>query len=423
MEEIVNKLRSKGFLDDRIPAEIGALWNYGVETVSDPVVKAALLDFLLTETPLYFYVASASLTGTHHPAWQRAISGIVRNTVECCLVLDRQLRIFAECTDAQGAPLPEARDVVLVATILSDTFKYGRKDLSSDLVFDPSHGAVAAEVWRRIAERHGVAHKTREDIRDAIYWHLGRWTPGWNAAKRLSVYADITHRVDMFISDERLDLLYNAKAEIGKAVTLECNSNTRWECQSQMSQHDAPNSDLERAKLCYEQNCEAQRSLNQIMWQIPVIAMTLTGGLWYGVASLNTIDIPVKYGLLLFAVIADLLLILVILRVRSVMAAYLQKIKEFYPPSFANTESIGATSWLSERGVAKTFCLLLFIAAIMSFIGLFVIGGSLHPTTSTSAVPSTNSTSTSQSPVTPRSAITPQSPGGAASTGALQTPR
>jgi hypothetical protein len=44
---------------------------------------------------------------------------------------------------------------------------------------------------------------------------------------------------------------------------------------------------FEREKLCYEQNCEQMRSLNQIMWQVPIIAMTLTGGLWRAVATLN----------------------------------------------------------------------------------------------------------------------------------------
>ena len=37
----------------------------------------------------------------------------------------------------------------------------------------------------------------------------------------------------------------------------------------------------------YEQNYEQFRSLNQIMWQIPVLAMTLTGGLWFGVSSIQ----------------------------------------------------------------------------------------------------------------------------------------
>ena len=133
------------------------------------------------------------------------------------------------------------------------------------------------------------------------------------------------------------------------------------------------NKDFERAKVCYEQNCESLRSLNQIMWQVPIVAMTLTGGLWYAVATQSALGIGIKYMLLSFGTAANVLLIFVLQRVRSVMAAYLVKIKEFDPDSFADTQSEHATKWLRERGVANTFCVLLLIAALMSFAGLFLV--------------------------------------------------
>jgi len=40
-------------------------------------------------------------------------------------------------------------------------------------------------------------------------------------------------------------------------------------------------------KAAYEQNYQHFRSLNQIMWQIPVLATTLTGGLWFGVTKIE----------------------------------------------------------------------------------------------------------------------------------------
>jgi len=134
------------------------------------------------------------------------------------------------------------------------------------------------------------------------------------------------------------------------------------------------NEEFERAKVCYSENCQTMRTLNQIMWQAPIIAMTLTGGLWYGVASLKTIDVYVKYGILVFVGVADFLLIFVVQRVRSVMEAYLVKIKDFHPRSYADTQSGQAVRWLRERGVANTFCVLLSVASLMSFLGLFRIG-------------------------------------------------
>lgn len=133
------------------------------------------------------------------------------------------------------------------------------------------------------------------------------------------------------------------------------------------------NKDCERAKVCYEQNCENLRSLNQIMWQVPIVAMTLTGGLWYAVATQSALGMGIKYLLLSFGAVANGLLIFVLQRVRSVMAAYLVKIKEFNPGSFADSQSEQATKWLRERGVANTFCVLLLIAAVMSLAGLFLV--------------------------------------------------
>ena len=33
----------------------------------------------------------------------------------------------------------------------------------------------------------------------------------------------------------------------------------------------ADNNQFERDKVCYVQNCEQMRSLNQVMWQVPLV--------------------------------------------------------------------------------------------------------------------------------------------------------
>lgn len=111
---------------------------------------------------------------------------------------------------------------------------------------------------------------------------------------------------------------------------------------------------FERQKLCYEHNCEQFRSLNQIMWQVPVIAMTLTGGLWFGAASLESMP-GFKYLLLTFGALANIGLILVLTRVRYVMHRYLDAIKRFYPDHFV---AAGGTRLRSRAAVARTFCAL-----------------------------------------------------------------
>lgn len=131
--------------------------------------------------------------------------------------------------------------------------------------------------------------------------------------------------------------------------------------------------DFEREKLCYEQNFEQMRSLNSMMWQVPAFAMTLTGGLWYGAGSLEHVPTLVKPLLLCFAGIANLLLIFVVQRVRSVMQAYMDKLRAFHPPSYAEATRQPYIGWLRDRGVANTFSLLMFISAVLSFLAIVLI--------------------------------------------------
>jgi hypothetical protein len=214
---IIDKLRSTGVLEASIATEITALWKYGVERVHDTAVRAAVADYLTSEAPLIFFVGPASMAGEHHPYWQNRKAGIVRNTVECCLVVDRQLQVYPQFVDAHDNILSGARDVVLAATILSDTFKFGSGDSTSvdeNTRYDPTHGAKAADKWRLLAARHMVDSGVADQIYEAIYWHLGRWTPGWKPGMTSSAYAHVTHCVDMFMSDKNLELLYDPKKRI-----------------------------------------------------------------------------------------------------------------------------------------------------------------------------------------------------------------
>lgn len=136
---------------------------------------------------------------------------------------------------------------------------------------------------------------------------------------------------------------------------------------------------LEREKLCYQQNFEQFRSLNQIMWQVPIIAMTLTGGLWFGVAKIDVQD--AQCALLALAVLGNSGLIAVLKRTRFVMGEYLDKIKAFYPDAFVEAKGKG----LFERGrtVVVVFQILLGLSALLSLIGIWLIKHSVwHPAAS-----------------------------------------
>lgn len=78
----------------------------------------------------------------------------------------------------------------------------------------------------------------------------------------------------------------------------------------------------------YKQRCEHFRSLNEIMWRIPVMVMTITGGLLFGVAKFEMSDFS-KAALLIFAALINIIFSNVLWRLRDVMDIILLKINHY----------------------------------------------------------------------------------------------
>lgn len=81
-------------------------------------------------------------------------------------------------------------------------------------------------------------------------------------------------------------------------------------------------------KTIYEQRCQDFRSLNGFLWQSPLIIMSLTGGLWFAVASFSLSD-TARTMLLVFAGLANLLMICALIRLRWVMRSVLTDIRDY----------------------------------------------------------------------------------------------
>lgn len=124
---------------------------------------------------------------------------------------------------------------------------------------------------------------------------------------------------------------------------------------------------FEREKLCYEQNFLQARALNSQMVQIPIVSITLTGGLWYGGVAITGIPELASFGLLFLAFLTNLSLILSTFRVRQVFKCYLDKIEEFCPTSFVNGKPNAAKRpLLQDNSMASLLCFQLFLAALFS---------------------------------------------------------
>ncbi len=125
----------------------------------------------------------------------------------------------------------------------------------------------------------------------------------------------------------------------------------------------------EELLAAYEQNHQSFRSLNQQMWQIPLISMTLTGGLWFGVSKVE--EFPVfQLALLALACVGNAALFVVILRLRYVMECHLDWLKSKFERGFVSAKG---KEWYNRPFVVRTsFQVMLVLASITSLV-LFVI--------------------------------------------------
>lgn len=119
------------------------------------------------------------------------------------------------------------------------------------------------------------------------------------------------------------------------------------------------------ALAAYNQNFETFRALNALMWQIPLIAMTLTGGLWFGVSKVEASP-AFRLGLLALAFFGNVGLIFVLERLRHIIGRYLDWLDAAYPGGHVSAPGAG---WMTRnRTVKLVFQLMLGFAAVISFV-------------------------------------------------------
>lgn len=121
----------------------------------------------------------------------------------------------------------------------------------------------------------------------------------------------------------------------------------------------------ERHLARFIQNSEHFRGLNSQMWQIPIIGMTLTGGLWFGVSTAKGSPL-FQICLLILALVGNVALILVLFRLRFVMKAYLEWLDNNEPKGKINAD--GNRPWEKSYFVRTIFQFVLGLAAAASLL-------------------------------------------------------
>jgi len=216
VDAIFKKLEAEGALNDRVKRRLEELWKFGVKRIVSMPLQLAVYYLLEEIVPWQFYVAPAAV-GKHHPSWQLREGGLVRHTTEMCLGCGRYVQQFPEFTDETCVPLIPVMDILLTAICLHDAFKNG---IPWGAKTDHFHHQIAADEWAKAAEKFEVHPKVRQVITEAIFWHAGRWTPGWTLEKnrQRGPLAKIVHTLDMIYSDVDLALMYSAKNLLMKRV-------------------------------------------------------------------------------------------------------------------------------------------------------------------------------------------------------------
>lgn len=117
------------------------------------------------------------------------------------------------------------------------------------------------------------------------------------------------------------------------------------------------------AVASYNQNFDTFRALNALMWQIPLIAMTLTGGLWFGVSKVK--EMPLfQAGLLLLALLGNIGLVIVLERLRHIIGCYLEWLRVASPRGHVSVNGRGILT--GDRTVKTVFQAMLAVAAGIS---------------------------------------------------------
>lgn len=119
----------------------------------------------------------------------------------------------------------------------------------------------------------------------------------------------------------------------------------------------------------YRQNFETFRSLNTLFWQIPLIAMTLTGGLWFGVSTVLS-EPWFGRGLLALAALGNFGLVIVLNRLRYIMERYLVWLDGAYPAGHVAAKGDGY--FTKGRLVQFVFSVLMSCAGVFSLFLIFV---------------------------------------------------
>ncbi|ABA72480.1 hypothetical protein K7459_06550 [Pseudomonas fluorescens] len=160
---------------------------------------------------------------------------------------------------------------------------------------------------------------------------------------RIAVHVPIPVRLELIIANQTVKSMNEKNYEALKHKNSKDLELLKWQ--------------FKKEELSYVEAGQHLRSLNQQLWQVPSMVIAITGGIWFGAASITS-DMP-KVLALSFAAAVNILTIPIIIRLRHLIQKYIK-----LQLAFMNKED-----GKGGRTVITCWILLLSIAACLSIAG------------------------------------------------------
>jgi hypothetical protein len=123
-----------------------------------------------------------------------------------------------------------------------------------------------------------------------------------------------------------------------------------------------------KKELQYVEAGQHLRALNQLLWQVPGLAIAITGGLWFGVTSL--VEPGSKQIVFLFTAVVDALTVITLWRLRQIIQLQIDIQNQFSEYVQAKYDEVSKKGQLPNRTVITCWSAALLGATFISLLGV-----------------------------------------------------
>lgn len=155
--------------------------------------------------PDYFFLVPASSTGKYHPEFAQGDGGLLRHTKAAVRIAYEILIDDSLCSSYSSIE----KDLIIIALIMHDGFKYGLEKGKYTLV---NHPMIAAKVIRDNKDKLSLTEEELSLLSGMIEAHMGPFNKDFNGNVMMPLpknkYERFVHMCDLLASKKFLDVKF-----------------------------------------------------------------------------------------------------------------------------------------------------------------------------------------------------------------------